>query len=117
MAYRVLFDEGAMYDLLSGFDGPVWQLVNDLSEEAADVARTLVPIRHRPNWSERSNSSAIGETLASIHAVTGYDQEGRIFGGINAIMIPTIFLEYPRVDRRPQPFLTTAVWSTEETLR
>jgi hypothetical protein len=112
----VNFDEGAIYDLLNGYDGPVWQLVNDLSEEAADLARTLVPIRHTPTWSARSNAQAIGATLASIHAQLGYDHEGHIYGGVNAIEIPSIFLEYPRVDRKPQPFLTTAVWSLEATL-
>lgn len=112
----VNFDEGAIFELLSGYGGPVWQLVNDLSEEAADVARTLVPIRHSPSWSDRSNAQAPGATLASIHAHLGYDQEGHIFGGINAIEIPSIFLEYPRVERLPQPFLTTAVWSLEATL-
>lgn len=112
----VNFDEGAIFELLSGYGGPVWQLVNDLSEEAADVARTLVPIRHTPSWSDRSNAQAPGATLASIHAHLGYDQEGHIFGGINAIEIPSIFLEYPRVERTPQPFLTTAVWSLEATL-
>ena len=112
----VNFDDAAIYDLLSGADGPVWQLVNELSEEAANIARLLVPIRHSPTWTARSNAAPIGATLASIRAHMGYDSEGHIFGGVNAIEIPTIFLEYPRVDRRPQPFLTTAVWSLEGTL-
>lgn len=109
----VFFDEGAIFDLLNGTDGPVWQLVNDLSEQAANIARTLVPIRKTPTWSERSNAKAIGYTLASIRAVMGYDQEGYIYGGINAAELPTIWLEYPRIDRTRQPFLTTAVWSLE----
>src|ERR1700749_3104286 len=97
----VNFDDGAIFELLSGYGGPVWQLVNDLSEEAADLARTLVPIRHTPNWAARSNAAPIAATLESIHAHLGYDQEGHIYGGINAIEIPSIFLEYPRVDRLP----------------
>lgn len=112
----VHFDEGAIFDLLNNFDGPVWQLVNDLSEEAAALARTLVAVRHEPTWSSRSNAQAIGATLASITAHMGYNNEGHVYGGINAIEIPSIFLEYPREDRRPQPFLTTAVWSLEATL-
>lgn len=112
----VHFDEGAIFDLLNGSDGPVWQLINELSEEAAAIARTLVPVRHTPNWSANSNSAPIAATLASISAHMGYNEHGRVYGGVNAIEIPSIFLEYPREDRRPQPFLTTAVWSLEADL-
>lgn len=110
----VYFNEATIDDMLNSPDGPVWQLVNELSEKAASIARQLVPIRKdRSVWSARSNAQAIGYTLASIHAVMGYNHAGRIYGGINAAEIPTIWLEYPRQDRRKQPFLTTAVWSLE----
>ena len=111
---EVYWNDAMIDDLLNSPDGPVWQLVNELSEQAATVARELVPIRKPGStWSRKSNAQAIGATLASIHAVMGYNDEGRIYGGINAIEIPSIFLEYPRQDRRKQPFLTTAVWSLE----
>ena len=87
----VNFDDGAIFDLLNGSDGPVWQLVNELSEEAAIVARTLVRVRTTPTWSERSDAAAVGATLASITAHMGYNNEGHIFGGINAIEIPDNF--------------------------
>jgi hypothetical protein len=112
----VHFDEGAIFDLLNGSDGPVWQLVNELSEEAAVVARGIVRVRTTPTWSSRSNAQAVGATLASISAHMGYDSQGHVYGGVNAIENPTIFLEYPRVDRMRYPFLTTAVWSLEGTL-
>jgi hypothetical protein len=110
----VYWDDIAIEEMLNSPDGPVWQLVNELSQQAAEVARELVPIRSATStWSRKSNAQAIGATLASIHEVMGYNAHGRIYGGINAIEIPSIFLEYPRTDRRKQPFLTTAVWSLE----
>jgi hypothetical protein len=113
-AYGVYFNDAAIDELLNGDDGPVWQLVNELSEQAARTARALVPIRPiGSTWSARSTAQPRGFTLASIRAKMGYNDHGRIWGGVNAAELPTIWLEYPRVDRRRQPFLTEAVWSLE----
>ena len=116
-AYGVDWNETALADLLDGMDGPVWQLVNELSIEAAAIARTLVPIRRGGDvWSSRSTAAAIGYTLSTITAHMGYNNEGHIYGGVNAAAIPTIFLEYPRVSRRRQPFLTDSLWALERAL-
>lgn len=102
-------DERALEELLNTPEGPVGQMLRDLSEELARRARVRVPIRK----GRGGNSRPPGFTLASIRPYEGYDR-GHIYGGANAAADPTIFLEYPAEQiRQKEPFLTDALWSLE----
>ena len=108
MANEVTIDDAAVYDLTNGPDGPVTQLMVELSEQAAVVARARAHVRHTPSWSVRSDASPVGFMLASIRTdVRWYN--GLVYGGAAAALDPTVFLEDPRVDRERYPFLTTGL--------
>lgn len=108
-AYSVHLSEAAIYDLLNGMNGPVALLLDTLSEQAASVARANVPIRKtRLGGSQRSTSFPPGYTLESIHSNVHW-YNGLIYGGIAAVELPTIFLEYPASQmKRSYPFMSTA---------
>jgi hypothetical protein len=102
------WDDGAIEELLNSVDGPVGQMVQELSEQVATVARNTVHIRTGPGG---STANPPGFTRASITAHLGYGSSG-IFGGANAAADPAIFLEYPADQMKESyPFLTTGLWS------
>jgi hypothetical protein len=109
----VTLDEAACYALLSGPDGPVAELMGELSTQAAAVAVARVRVRRTSSWSARSDASAPGLTKASIRPKVGWDALGLVYGGVTAAEDPTVFLEEPRVDRQRYPFLTTGLDSLE----
>ena len=107
--------------MLNSIDGPVGQMLEEISERAAAVARATVRVRHpdigirRRRRSFRGASTAYppGYTLVSIRSNVHY-YNGLIYGGIAAVEEPTIFLEYPASQmHRPYPFMTTAFDSLE----
>jgi hypothetical protein len=120
--FEVHLDDVAIYDMLNGAGGPVWNLLEELSERAAAVARERVPVRGRPR-SRRgrflpyanvlSTAYPPGYTLRSIRTNVHW-YNGLVYGGIAAAEEPTIFLEYPaeQMSRR-YPFLSTAFDSLE----
>jgi hypothetical protein len=103
------WDEAAIEDLLQSVDGPVGQMVQELSGQIAVVARNTVHIRTGPGG---STANPPGFTRGTITAHLGYGSNG-IFGGANAAADPAIFLEYPadQMEHGPYPFLTTGLWS------
>ena len=115
-AYRAVHvDDDAVHELLNDPDGPVGQLLIELSERAAATARRLVPVRREASkpWI-RTTAHYPGYTLRTIHPHVAYDNAGLIYGGVNAAASPSIFLEYPAVQmHRRYPFLTTAMDSLE----
>jgi hypothetical protein len=113
------WDHAAIDDLLNSVDGPVGQMVAELSAQAAAVARTVVPVRdgsvrdRRRRAGRTSNARPPGFTKASIH-VHGplRGSLGGVYGGVNAAADPTVFLEYPAEQMdRSYPFLTTGLES------
>ena len=115
-------DAAAVDDLLHDPFGPVGDLINDLSEQAATVARGVV---HQLPGTTRSGfwgpeSTAIrpsGTTRDSIRVHRAQrGSRGGMYGGVDALGLPTIFLEPVLVRKSKQmfdryPFMTTGLES------
>lgn len=109
--------EEAVYELLNDPEGLVGELVAELSERAAVVARAAVHVRpgtpRSTVWSNRSTARPPGFTRASISPHIAIGAFG-LYGGVNASADPAIFLEYPASQMYDKyPFLTTALDSLE----
>lgn len=125
MAYFVLkMDDRAIDELLNDIDGPVGQLLAELSEQITTVARAEAPVQGPSSYTRPGMKSTSymprsgGFTKGGTHAATGYDSKGRLFGGTNAPYAPTIWLEHTgrRANggmRETHPFLTTGLYSVE----
>jgi hypothetical protein len=117
MAGYINWNDSAFDELLNSVDGPVGQMVLELSVQAADVARKVVRVRNPATRQGRagrhSTARAPGFTRADIRVhgpVRG--SLGGVYGGVNAAADPTIFLEQPASQMsRPYPFLTTGLES------
>ena len=113
----VIWDDAAIQDLLNSPDGPVGQLIAELSERAATVARNTVRVR-TTRAGRHSTARPPGFTRAGIRVhgpVIG--SGGGLYGGVNAPADPTIFLEQPAEQmHRAYPFLTTGLESLEGSL-
>ena len=116
MPYSFIFRPAAVDDLLNDPAGPVGQLIAELSERAADVARISVPVRDPATRDRRRRagrgSSALppGYTKARIRRHGPVRGHSSLYGGVNAPGNPGIFLEYPAIQySRKCPFLTTGL--------
>jgi hypothetical protein len=107
----VRLDDLAIKALLEDEHGPVGQYFQDLADRMARVARAAAPVRGTPAWSARSNARPPGFTKASVHTRMGHRSGGSLWASANAPADPAVFLEYPRVGRIREPFLTTGLWS------
>lgn len=116
MSGRFRLDQAATHALLNDPAGPVGQLVAEVSEQAARIARSAVRVRQVPGTrrtraGRHSTARPPGFTKASIRVhgpVIG--SRGGLYGGVNAEGNPGIFLEYPAEQMtRKYPFLTTAL--------
>lgn len=111
---EIVWDEAALADLLNSPDGPVGELIAELSARAAVVARATVPVR-RSRAGRNSTARPPGFTKAGITVhgpVTG--SRGGLYGGVNAPADPSIFLETPADQmNRKYPFLTAGLDSLE----
>jgi hypothetical protein len=109
---KLIWDDQEIYELLNAADGPVGQLIFELSARAAAVATAVVRVR-----TGRGGSTARppGFTKASIRVhFPAWGSLGLIYGGVNAAADPTIFLEYPAIQyHEAHPFLTTGLFSLE----
>jgi len=114
---NVNLDDAEIFDMLNSADGPVGQLVTELSAQAAAVATGAVHVRpgtpRSTVWSSRSTALPPGYTKARIRPHMGWGKAtGNIYGGVNAPAAPSIFLEDPAEQMYDTyPFLTTAFWS------
>ena len=116
----LVFNDAAINGMLTDPDGPVGQLVAELSERGVQVARSVVRVRDVPGTrrtraGRNSTARPPGFTKASIHVhgpVRG--SRGGLYGGGNSAADPTIFLEDPasQMSRR-YPFMTTGLDSLE----
>jgi hypothetical protein len=112
-------DYASVHDFVTDPDGPVGLLIAELSERAATVARgaahTFPGTPRSTVWSARSTAvlpSGITKASIRVHPpVRG--TRGGMYGGVNVIMIPAVFLEFPpkgsvqMYDR--YPFMTTGL--------
>ena len=108
---EIVWDEVALDDLLHSPDGPVGQLIAELSARGTVVARNVVQIRTTrggspwPPGYTRDRTTPHGPVRGS---------RGGLYGGIDAPADPGIFLEHPAEQmKRPYPFLTTGLFSLE----
>ena len=119
MAVEIDWDERALDDLLNSIEGPVGQLISELSMRATVVAWSVVHVRPGTPASATTGrtSNARPPAFTKLNtrphiargAVTGH-----LYGGVNAPADPSIFLELPaRQMHEAYPFLTTGLWSLE----
>jgi hypothetical protein len=112
---EVQLDDAKIDETLTATDGPVGEWLDQMTKRMEAVAAAIAPVR-RPGsvWNEATTTAApIGWTKSHIGRRVARYKNGELYGSINAPGHPAIFLEYPRVDRVKQPFLTTALWSFE----
>ncbi len=111
----IRWDDKAVFDLLNSADGPVGQLIGELSDRAATVARAVVRVRRPRGEGPNSTARPPGFTKASIRShFPAWGTLGLIYGGVNAAADPTIFLEMPAEQMHERyPFLTTGLFSLE----
>jgi hypothetical protein len=122
VAIEIDWDERALDDLLNSIEGPVGQLISELSLRASVVATSVVHVRPGTPASattgRTSNARPPGFTKARIrpHIARG-SVTGHLYGGVNAPADPSIFLEMPAEQIRNLghrfPFLTTGLYSLE----
>ena len=120
-------DYASVEELIHDPAGPVGQLILELSERAAGVARGkahVFPGTPRSTVWRPATSSAVlpsGTMRSSIEVhPPQIGSRGGMFGGVDAVGIPTVFLEFPPkgavqlYDR--YPFMTTGLDSLEGAL-
>ena len=105
----VRLNYAAVFALTNDADGPVGELVLELAERAAVVARSVVRVRHTRTWSDKSTARPPGFTRAGIRPDIGYDAAGLIYGAVLAPYQAGFYLEYPREDRTWYPFLSIGI--------
>lgn len=112
---EVLLDEDALEHYLNGIDGPVGLLMRELAVSLSRTVTALAPVMKPWNLWNPVTSSAVskvpGTLRKSVYAKAGYSRAGRLYGGVNAMVYPTMFLEDPaRQLRMEVPFMTAALW-------
>lgn len=115
MARDVEINQAAVEDLLNSEHGPVGELLTELSERAAIVARAKVRVRlpGTDRTGRTSDARPPGFTKASIHTTVNRSKLGKLYGGIGAAEDPSIFLEEPAEQEQRYPFLSTGIDSLE----
>lgn len=109
------WSDAAEADLLNSIDGPVGQLIIELSAQAAAVARSVVRVRSVPGTrrtraGRNSTARPPGFLKGDIRTHLARGSLGGLYGGVNSAADPSIFLEYPASQlTRKYPFLTTAL--------
>lgn len=120
----VNLDQAAIYELLNGPAGLVYPFIAQLSVQAAAVATEVVHVRpgtaSSATTGRTSNARPPGFTRERIRPHMAWGTlTGNLYGGVNAPADPSIFLEMParQIARRGHefPFLTTGLWSLENT--
>lgn len=122
--FTLIWNEGSIDEFLNDIDGPVGELIAELSEKMTAVAIAAAPVQtsHTFSWGKVKSTSYMpwsgGYTKSRIHSAMGYSNAGKLYGGTNAPYGPTIYLEKAgfRANGQPRalhPFLTTALYSLE----
>lgn len=116
MPFHFTLRRPAVDELLNDPAGPVGQLIAELSEQVATVARQAVPVRDPATRNRRrraghgSTAHAPGYTKANIRVHGPIRGHTSLYGGVNSPGSPSIFLEYPASQMtRKYPFLTVGL--------
>lgn len=116
MPFTFVMRRASVDELLNDPAGPVGQLIAELSERVAVVARRTVPVRDAGTRNRRrraghgSTAHAPGYTKANIRVHGPVRGHSSLYGGVNAPGSPSIFLEYPADQMtRKYPFLTVGL--------
>jgi len=112
----VTISQKAVDELMRDEHGPVGDLMRELADQMATVAREKVRVRvyGRHRTGRTSNARLPGYTKAHISSTVGHSKlhGGILFGGAEAPGNPGIFLEAPAEQMHEKyPFLTTGLWS------
>lgn len=108
--------------LMQDEHGPIGDLMRDLADQIAVVAREKVRVRAvRGRFGQHptgrtSNAQSPAYTKRNITTTVGHSKlhNDYVFGGANAPGNPGIFLEAPAEQMHDQyPFLTTGLWSVQ----
>lgn len=117
MAVEIQWDDKALDDLLNSIEGPVGQMIAELSARAAVVAVSVVHVRPGTPASATTGRTsnarppAFTKLNTKAHLARGA-VTGELYGGVNAPADPAIFLEMPaRQMHEAYPFLTTGLYS------
>lgn len=100
MAALVFLDDAAIHDMLNAADGPVGWVIDELAVKATETAKLKAPIQKPENWSWGFPSTSyeprsVGYLKSRIHEhFPGYNGAGQLYGGVNAPMGPTMYLQY-----------------------
>lgn len=119
----VVISKQAVDELMRDIDGPVGNLMREISEQIKNVAIAHAPVLNAHNV-RSLRSSALrtpegviktpGYTKRHITSTVGHSvlHDGYVFGGAEAPGNPGIFLEAPAEQMHEKhPFLTTGLWS------
>lgn len=114
---RFSLDDRAYDDTFFSVTGPVGQLVAELSTEATAIARRAVHV-----WPGTPRSTIWNIRTSTAILPSGYTRErtvphgpvrspgGWLYGGVNAPLLPSVFLEHPSEQMYEKyPFLTTSI--------
>ena len=113
---EVVISQEEVDRLMQDKEGPVGDLMRDIADQIASVAREKVRVREpgRFRTGRTSSAQAPGYTKANITTTVGNSKlhNDYVFGGANAPGNPGIFLEAPAEQMHEKyPFLTTGLWS------
>lgn len=123
MADSVTIHQQAVDELFRDINGPIGDLMRDIANQIATVARAKAPVLNPRNTRSPKSSAYLaddgtiktpGYTKRHITTTVGHSKlhDGYVFGGANAPGNPGIFLEVPAEQMHEQhPFLTTGLWS------
>lgn len=96
MTVNVNISEAAVYEMLNSPTGPVGEVIGELSEKAAAIAKARTPVMERVKWYPQYQYGPPGETKASVHpSGFRYNGAGQIYSGVNVNYGPTLFLQRP----------------------
>lgn len=114
MSDDVQVSEEAIMAMLRDERGPVGDLMRELADQIASVAREKVPVRipRRFRTGRTSSARAPGYTRANIESKVGHARthDDILFGGADAPEDPGLFLELPAQQIHDKhPFLTTGL--------
>lgn len=115
---RIEWDDAELENMLNTPGGLVGEMLEDLSAQAASVAKGAAPVQtpRTYSWSKKYSTSYMpwsgGYTKANVRAHMGYTKGGTLFGGVNAPYGPTLYLTKPAKQmHHSYPFMTTGLYS------
>lgn len=111
---QFIMDDASLEDLLNGIDGPVGMMLLEVSEKMAAYAKGAAPVLKPENiWTASDRYGEYpGYTKDNTHSKIGYGKSGKLYGGVNAPMGPTLFLEKPAKQlHHTYPFLSSSIYA------